>query len=202
MNPRTATTGVQWYLVNDKTQTVLRGPEESRTDLFSERGQPAGTRVVKVNPGTILVRAAVASTKGPPPNRWYALNDNPSLKGTDITNPEQNFSNGTGGAPDVTFSFTDSGATKWHNVTRTIVQRAQALAPPTPCQTPDCREFSHHFAASLDNALITVPVHLVPDQPGRDPGQRLGDLRQLHDPERAGPRQPAEDRRPADQAPS
>src|SRR4029078_1318665 len=25
------------------------------------------------------------------------------------------------------------------------------------CQTPDCREFSHHFAASLDNALITVP---------------------------------------------
>ena len=157
MNPKTATTGVQWYLVNDKTQTVLRGPEESRTDLFSERGQPAGTRVVKVNPGTILVRAQSASTKGPPPNRWYALNDNPALKGTDITNPEQNFSNGTGGAPDVTFSFTDSGATKWHNVTRTIVQRAQALAPPTPCQTPDCREFSHHFAASLDNALITVP---------------------------------------------
>ena len=45
-------------------------------------------------------------------------------------------------------------------------------------------------------------LHLVPDQPGRDPGQRLGDLRQLHDPERAGPRQPAEDRRPADQAPA
>ncbi|HEX3318597.1 MAG TPA: protein translocase subunit SecD [Solirubrobacteraceae bacterium] len=157
MNGHNATTGVQWYLVNDNTQRVLRGPEEARGDLSSERGQPPGTRVVRVNPGTILVRAQSASTKGPKPNRWYALNDNPSLKGTDITNPEQNFSNGTGGEPDVTFSFTDSGAGKWHKVTREIAQRGQASAPPTPCQTPDCREFSNHFAASLDNELITVP---------------------------------------------
>ena len=157
MNPKTATTGVQWYLVNDKEQKVLRGPEESQSDLFSERGKPPGTRVVKVNPGTIIVRADTGKTKGPKPDRWYALNDNPALKGTDITNPEQNFSNGTGGQPNVTFSFTDSGAAKWHNVTRTIVQRAQANAPPQPCQTPDCREFANHFAASLDNELITVP---------------------------------------------
>ena len=43
LNKGKATTGIQWYLVNDKTQTVLRGPEEESTDLFSERGQPAGT---------------------------------------------------------------------------------------------------------------------------------------------------------------
>ena len=157
VNPKTATTGVQWYLVNDRTQTVLRGPEESRADLFSERRQPPGTRVVKVNPGTILVRADTGKTKGPKLDRWYVLNDNPALKGTDITNPEQNFSNGTGGQPNVTFSFTDSGAAKWHKVTRTIVQRAQALAPPQPPQTPDAREYAHHFAASLDDELITVP---------------------------------------------
>src|SRR6266511_2635982 len=32
MNKSTATTGEQWYLVNDKTQTVLRGPDEKRAD--------------------------------------------------------------------------------------------------------------------------------------------------------------------------
>src|SRR4051794_33747728 len=154
-NQGKATTGTQWYLVNDKTQTVLRGPEEARTDLFSERGQPAGTRAVKVNPGTILIRADTGKTKGPKPDRWYVLNDNPSLKGTDITNPEQNFDQGQ--QPNVTFSFTDSGADKWHKVTRTIVQRAQALAPPQPPRTPDAREYAHHFAAVLDNEAITVP---------------------------------------------
>ncbi|MFL5957223.1 MAG: protein translocase subunit SecD, partial [Solirubrobacterales bacterium] len=155
LNKGKATTGTQWYLVNDKTQTVVRGPDEARTDLFSERGQPAGTRVVKVNPGTILIRADTGKTKGPKPDRWYVLNDNPSLKGTDITNPEQNFDQGQ--QPNVTFSFTDSGADKWHNVTRTIVQRAQALAPPQPPRTPDAREYAHHFAAVLDNEAITVP---------------------------------------------
>jgi SecD/SecF fusion protein len=155
MNKGMATTGTQWYLVNDRTQTVLRGPEEQRGDLFSERGQPPGTRVVKVNPGTILVRADKGNAKGPPPNRWYALNDNPSLKGTDITNPEQNFDQSQ--QPNVTFSFTSSGADKWHKVTRTIVQRGQALAPPQPPRTPDAREYANHFAAALDNELITVP---------------------------------------------
>src|SRR3954447_22664591 len=120
MNAGKATTGTQWYLVNDKSQTVLRGPEESQSDLGRV---PPGTRVVKVNPGTILVRADTGNKKGPKPNRWYALNDNPSLKGTDITDPKQGFDQGGSGQPNVTFSFTDAGATKWHNVTRSIVQR-------------------------------------------------------------------------------
>ena len=158
MNAGKATTGTQWYLVNDKTQTVLRGPEETRGNLFSEKGQPPGTRVVKVNAGTILLRAEKKDAKAKPPNRWYVLNDNPSLKGTDITDPAQGFSGGAGsGSPNVTFSFTDSGANKWHNVTRTIAQRGQANAPPQPPQTPDAREYANHFAASLDNELVTVP---------------------------------------------
>jgi SecD/SecF fusion protein len=154
MNAGKATTGTQWYLVNDKTQKVLRGPEESLSDLGRA---PPGTRVVKVNPGTILLRADNGNKKGPKPDRWYAVNDNPSLKGTDITDPKQGFDQGGSGQPNVTFSFTDSGANKWHNVTRTIVQRGQALAPPQPPRTPDAREYANHFAASLDNELITVP---------------------------------------------
>jgi SecD/SecF fusion protein len=157
MNAGKATTGMQWYLVNDKTQKVLRGPDEAQSDLFSEKAQPRGTRVVKVNPGTILVRADTGSKKVPKPDRWYVLNDNPSLRGTDITDPKQGFDQGGGGQPNVTFSFTDAGANKWHNVTRAIVQRGQANAPPQPPRTPDAREYANHFAASLDNELITVP---------------------------------------------
>jgi SecD/SecF fusion protein len=154
-NPGKATTGTQWYLVNDKQQRVLRGPEEAERDLFSERGQPKGTRVVKVNPGTVLVHAESRGKKGPPPDRWYVLNDNPGLKGTDITNPEQNFDQSQ--QPTVNFSFTGPGADKWHQITRTIVQRGQTNAPPQPPQTPDAREYANHFAAVLDNELITVP---------------------------------------------
>ena len=35
----------------------------------------------------------------PAPDRWWVLQDRPALSGTDLKNPEQNFENGTGGAP-------------------------------------------------------------------------------------------------------
>ena len=42
-------------------------------------------------------------------DQWWVLKDNPVLSGNDIKNPEQNFENGTGGAPIVTMEFTDQG---------------------------------------------------------------------------------------------
>ncbi|HEY1457611.1 MAG TPA: hypothetical protein VGF15_03745, partial [Solirubrobacteraceae bacterium] len=49
----------QWYLLDTKHEKVLRGPEETRANLFSDSKLPvtAKTKVVHVLPGTVLARA-------------------------------------------------------------------------------------------------------------------------------------------------
>lgn len=131
-NQRTATTGTQYYLVDRARERVLRGPEQQRDDLTSDDPAPRGSSVVEVQEGTKLVRAETPPN-GSPPDRWFVLNDDPGLLGTEIENPEQNFDQGAGGTgqPIVTFDFTDEGRRKWQQVTREIAQRGQSFVPST-----------------------------------------------------------------------
>jgi SecD/SecF fusion protein len=147
------TTSGTWYLVNDKTKQVVRGPETTRANLFSESAQAPGTRVVEVQPGTVVVQAETPNNK--PASKldsYYVLNDNPVLSGVDIKNPAQSFDNGTAGtgAPIVTFDFTAKGRKIFQTVTRQIAQRGQAQSLPG-------QNNNQHFAVVLDNRLITVP---------------------------------------------
>ncbi len=142
-----------WYLVNDKVQKVVGGPEDSRAALFSERAQPAGTRVVHVQPGTVIVQAQTAASQSAATlDSYYVLDDNPALSGKDIKNPQQSFDNGaTGtGQPIVTFDFTGGARQTFQNVTKKIAQRG---ADTTLLGTPNLQ----HFAIVLDNKLISVP---------------------------------------------
>jgi SecD/SecF fusion protein len=146
---------------------LLAGPEESEADLFSElpgRKRPPRSEVVRVSTGTVVVKAERPDNapKGSP-DSYYVLNDDPALSGTDIKNPEQNTDQGAAGsgAPIVTFDFTDSGRKKWHDVTREIAQRGLSLqVPGQPAQAS-----FQHFAAVLDNELITVPFISFTDNP-------------------------------------
>src|SRR3954453_4940343 len=149
-----------YYLVNDKTKTVLRGPEERQSDLFSESREKApgpNESIRVVPPGVAVVEAqydAKSEPKNPSQAKWFVLNDNFALRGTDIKNPEQNFDNGPGGtgAPIVTFNFTGHGRKIWQQTTRGIAQRGQAsFARGNPQQS------FQHFAVVLDNKLISVP---------------------------------------------
>jgi SecD/SecF fusion protein len=152
------TTNGTFYLVDDKTQTVLFGPSDTRADLQatvtgSAKKVPAGARVVAVPPGTVIVQAQTANNQPDPRlNSYYVLNDNPALSGKDITNPQQAFDNGpTGsGQPIVTFGFTGHGKSVFQNVTRQIAQRGANNSLPGQ---PNLQ----HFAVTLDNRLITVP---------------------------------------------
>jgi SecD/SecF fusion protein len=144
-----------YYLVNDKTKKVIRGPEERRADLFSEnQTQPPNTRVIHVNVGTIVVQAE-NDNDVKDFDQYYVLNDDPALKGTDIKDPEQNFDNGPGGSgqPIVTFGFTGHGKDVWQKVTREIAQRGQRSQGPGV----SVDQASQHFAIMLDNKLISVP---------------------------------------------
>ena len=160
LHPRTATTNGLFYLVDDRAQTVVRGPEETRGGLFSDRAGPRapgpGQRILEVRPGTLVVEAEYDTGKAPKnlnDARWYVLDDDPSLSGRDIKNPEQNIDQQAGGQPIVTFDFTDKGRKKWQTVTRRIAQRGAANALPNipPSQQSD------HFAIVLDDELVSVP---------------------------------------------
>ncbi|MCX6370660.1 MAG: protein translocase subunit SecD [Solirubrobacterales bacterium] len=152
------TTTGSYYLVNDKTKTVLAGPQETKADLNAEIttkkiAQSADTSIVEVKPGTIVVQAE-GPAKGKGPDQYYVLKDDPALSGTDITDPKQSFANGAGGsgAPTVNFSFSDKGQAIWQETTRQIAQRGQ-----DNFFGGDARSAFQHFAIVLDGKLISAP---------------------------------------------
>lgn len=160
----------QYYLLDQKNEKVLAGPEEEKADLFSDRpddaeapdckeGGESRACVEKVEPGTVILRAETpeGQNRAQDPNnaQYFVLQDRVALKGTDIKNPEQQFDQGAGGTgqPIVTFEFTEDGRRIWQDVTRGISQRGlESFAPGSNPQTA-----AQHFAIALDNELISVP---------------------------------------------
>src|SRR3954452_7238671 len=164
--PDDTTTGL-WYGVNDKTKTVLCGPQNSQADAEQSCANAGkrGAHFVKVPEGYIIVqaesdagdKASVAAAS----DSYFILKDDPALRGTDIKNPEQNTDSGAGGTgqPNVTFDFTDTGRKKWQTTTRAIAQRGSSKLLPGV----DPRSVADHFAIVLDNKLISVP-YIDPQQ--------------------------------------
>jgi SecD/SecF fusion protein len=152
-----------YYLLDDTKQTVLRGPEQTAANLTADNYRPPvgdKTRVVHINPGTVLVQATpVTNTNGDvtvaSPNSYYVIDDNPVLTGSDIRNPAQSLDNGTGGTgePIVTFDFSSHGKTVFQNVTKAIAHRGQNAQLPGVSASAA----RQHFAVVLDDQLITVP---------------------------------------------
>jgi SecD/SecF fusion protein len=149
-----------WYLLDTAHERVVKGPEETEHDLYTNVGkQPKGAKLkaVRVNPGTVLVQAhPVESASGkisnPSPNSWYVLKDDPVLEGDNVTNPTQSNDEATG-QPDVTFGFTSHGKKVWEQVTKEIAHRGQEAQLPGVSK----EQALQHFAVVLDGQLITVP---------------------------------------------
>jgi SecD/SecF fusion protein len=163
---RDNTTNDQYYLFSsDPNHRLIGGPEESPQDLFSElpgARQPPDSELLKVSTGTVVVQGEKPDPPrdGEPvpksfPRGWFVLNDDPSLTGTDLKNPEQNIDQGPGGSgePIVTFDFTPRGRQAFHTVTRRIAERG--LTQQIPGQSPQAA--FQHFAIVLDNELISRP---------------------------------------------
>jgi SecD/SecF fusion protein len=151
-----------WYLIEPKHEKVLRGPEETEKNLFAEEKfkQGPNLKAVRINPGTVLVRARAVETAAgkvtnKSPNSWYVLKDIPVLTGADVKNPTQSFDEGAGGtgAPNVTFGFTGHGQSVFQNVTKEIAHRGQEAQLPGVGK----EAAQQHFAVVLDEQLITTP---------------------------------------------
>ncbi len=153
-----------WYLLEPKHEKVLRGPDETEANLFSENRFTRGPNVkaVRVNPGTVLVRARpienekTGKVTNKSPNSWYVIKDDPVLTGADVKNPTQSFDEGNGGtgAPNVTFGFTNYGKGVFEKVTKQIAHRGQEAQLPG---SGGKEATLQHFAVVLDEGLITTP---------------------------------------------
>ena len=129
------------------------------------KGQPSDTReaaledldaaerehaqVVEVPEGILVVRDQKPRADAPDPDRFWVLQDDPALSGTDIRNPEQHFDEQFGNEPIVRFEFTDRGREAFQEITRAIAQRGldNAFRAPVP----------QHFAIVLDDELVSAP---------------------------------------------
>src|SRR4051812_26369200 len=143
--------GDQYYLVDPKAKKVIAGPADTEADARSRapKNTPATAKIVKVNEGTVVVRAEVDDKVKTKPDQFYVLADDPALKGTDIKNPKQNFDPQTN-APNVSFDFTGHGKSVWQKTTKKIAQRGQETVGLAGGG-------NQHFGIVLDNELISVP---------------------------------------------
>ena len=175
-------------------------PDESREASLEglSDAEKARAEVLEVKPGVLVLRDEKGSAKAPPPDRFWIVRDYPGLSGTDIKNPEQNFDQRAGNEPIVTFDFSDKGQKAFQKITSEVAQRgadnANPLNPDPAAELTPLRDRARQ-RARLD------PVHQLPREPRRHRRlDRRADLRRLHDHERAGPGEGAQDRRPAAEA--
>ncbi len=164
----------QWYLLDTTHKKVLKGPEDTEQDIYADGYKaPPGvkTKVVRVNPGTVLAQAQPITGKEgkvtqASPESWYVLNDNPVLNGQEIKNPRQSFDNGGSGAPNVTFEFDKKGISTFKRVTREVAERGQREQLPGVSK----EGAQQHFAVVLDNQIITAPfIDYTANPEGIDP---------------------------------
>jgi SecD/SecF fusion protein len=155
----------RFYLFEDNAKhKLLAGPELNEKDLYeSPTGETLsknGTTVVEIPAGTVLVSELPVDESGKLDETaqpgWFALNDEYALSGSEITEPKQEYAQGSG-EPNVAFKFTDQGRENFQNVTRKIAQRGQSQAI-GPANAEIASATSGHFAVILDNEVQSRPI--------------------------------------------
>ena len=116
--------------------------------------QRARVEVLEVPEGILVLRDEKPSAEAPEPDRWWVIQDNPGLSGTDIRNPEQNFDQQGGNEPIVTFEFSDKGRRAFQRITSEVARRGADNANPL---NQDPVQSSQKFAIALDNELVSIP---------------------------------------------
>jgi SecD/SecF fusion protein len=146
----------RFYAFNKTSKQALNNgqPSASRASALEdlEPDQRSNAEVLEVPEGILVVRDEKPSADAPDPDRFWIVQDNPALSGTDIKNPEQNFDQRTR-EPIVTFDFTDKGREAFKRITAEIAQRGvdNALPGDIPANS------SQHFAIVLDDELVSAP---------------------------------------------
>jgi SecD/SecF fusion protein len=115
-------------------------------------GPPAGSQVLKVPQGIVVIEAEKTPKQPDTVHRYYVLEDDSELSGSDIKNPKQNFDQRTN-EPIVTMEFTDKGRNAFAAATKREAKRgSEQILPPG---TPQDAAFQR-FAITLDNRIVSL----------------------------------------------
>jgi SecD/SecF fusion protein len=146
----------RFYAFNKVSKKAFNSgqPSESKEQALEDLSDAdrANAEVVEVPEGILVVRDQKANADSPEPDRWWVIQDNPGLSGTEIKNPKQSTNSQTQQI-NVQFDFTDKGRKAFQNITREIAQRGSDNADPSALPA----NVSQHFAIVLDNELISAP---------------------------------------------
>src|SRR5215218_11122819 len=127
---------------------------QTELEALGSGGPPAGSRVIKVPEGVVVVEQEPAPNQPPQIKRFSVLEDDSELSGDDIKNPEANTDPNTN-APLVTMEFNDKGRKAFARVTKRIAERgfdASTLSP----GAGDKDQFFQRFAITLDDQIVSL----------------------------------------------
>ena len=115
-------------------------------------GPPAGSRVVEVPQGIVIVEAERQKNQPKTVQRFFVLEDDSELSGSDVKNPKAQSDQRTN-APIVTMDFTDSGRKAFASATKREAERGSRII--LPPNTPKQNAFQR-FAITLDNKIVSL----------------------------------------------
>jgi SecD/SecF fusion protein len=142
---------------------------KSQLEALGSGGPPAGSRVIKVPEGVVVLEAEPVEGQPPQIKRFFVIEDDSELSGRDIENPEQTFDQNTN-APIVTMQFTDKGREAFARVTKRLAERGARIILPPGSQREQAFQ---RFAITLDNKIVSLAtIDFVQNPEGID--GRLG----------------------------
>ena len=125
---------------------------EPQLEALGSGGPPAGSRVIKVPQGVVIVEQEPVPDQPATIHRFTVLEDDSELSGEDIKNPKA--STDPNNQPIVTMEFTGKGREAFARVTKRIAQRGFDLSTLNPGTPKD--QLLQHFAITLDNKIVSL----------------------------------------------
>jgi len=141
---------------------VGNAPSRAAEDIqpSGDTGPPAGSRIVRVPRGIVVLEAARLNPNQPAAVKSYVVvEDDVELSGTEIRNPEQTTDGqGSSGNPAVSFELTKKGQAGFSRATKREARRgSEAILPPGLDSNQKSAALSR-FGISLDNAVLSTPT--------------------------------------------
>jgi len=164
----------------------------SQLEALGSDGPPAGSRVIKVPRGIVIVEGEAAPNQSERVHRFFVIEDDSELNGKEIKNPEQAFDPNTN-EPLVNMEFTDTGREAFARVTKRIADRGRdcetlaGVDPKCPPQGSPIDDFFQRFAITLDDQIVSLATIDYQENPDGIDGrtgasiQNIGDLGQAQD---------------------
>jgi SecD/SecF fusion protein len=154
-------TGAQYFLFrrrchpDHQRSCLVAGPAPNRATLVSDvppGTRASGSRQYIVPSGILILQASTPTTLGPvdfadPTAQYFVARDDPALTGAALTSPQT--STDIAGNPDVTFGFSDAGASAFQRVTAGIAHRGDVVSG-------FGQTLNQHFAVTMDNRIVMV----------------------------------------------